>query len=345
MSEQVIDSQPLMEASQAQRVFMALFQELYSIPEPVLPLGSILHWADVVRRLGVPDTTLNHTTTQVFGGYFYNTSTRVPSPAEIEEALDLGRASGVSQFLVPTVRNTAAPERLLAHGFRCIPWFIESIFELQDGVDSDLEARLGRSRHKSIVRVSRKVEKQYPARFYELADIESVPAILETAAALHECNVRKYGHALNFYSASILKRLCTSALAEHILICIRRDKDTGEAVQASISLIDRRRRQLYWLVQGIFREKVTQGYNLFIADAYQLFIFAERNGVREINLSRGGQEQKRKLGANRFILLNNWILNPSPDAAVEISTITARCKEILGLEGPQEPMIGSYRLQ
>ena len=98
-------------------------------------------------------------------------------------------------------------------------------------------------------------------------------------------------------------------------------------------------------VVGIRRQQVEPGYNLFIADAYQLLTFAESNGICEINMSRGGEEQKLNLGANRFNLLNNWILNSSPDAGAELEAIAGKCREDLAVDGSRKPMIGRYRLE
>jgi len=345
MTERFDGSEPLVEAPAIRAAFQALFQELYQVEQPVLPLGRVMHWHDVVRQLGLAGSGVDRSLTRLVSGYFYNTSTPVPSEDELDQALELGKAQGIRQFLVATVRNTAVVEPLRSRGFVRIPWFIESIFDLRDGVDRDLRAQLGRKRFRNIVRDARRAEAQYPAQFFERADLEADPSALETAAALHECNVRKYQHARNFFSASLLRSLVASCVGEHLVICIRRDRDSGEAVQASISLIDRARKQLYCLVHGARRERVARGYNLFVADTYHAYRFAEANGIREINLGRGEALQKVKLGANRFILLNNWILNPDPAAAKEIQTIAARSRQSLAIGETEQVLIGPYHLQ
>jgi hypothetical protein len=334
-----------METPAVERVSKELFEALYGLTEPLLPLANVLYWIDVVRRLGVAGTSVDQATTCVFGGYFYNTSTRVPTVAEVEEHLAFGRAHGATQFLVPTVRNAADTEPLRSHQFRPLPWFVECIFELRQGLKADLNARLGRHRARSIERVAEKAEVQYPARSYQRADIEADSNILDIAAALHECNVHKYGHTRNFYSAPILRRLFASTLGQYLLIRIRRNVDTGEAVQASISLIDRNRGQLYWLVHGIARKGGGPAVNLFVAEAFELLAYAERDGIQEINLSRGGQQQKLCLGANRFNLLNNWVLTSSPVATTDLAIIAARCRNFFGLEGGRVPAIGPFPLQ
>jgi hypothetical protein len=73
--------------------------------------------------------------------------------------------------------------------------------------------------------------------------------------------------------------------------------------------------------------------------------YAERIGIRIINLGRGAPQEKRRLGANRFALLNNWILNPSPAARSEIAILATRCREALGMVDGQVPVIGPYGVQ
>ncbi len=125
----------------------------------------------------------------------------------------------------------------------------------------------------------------------------------------------------------------TSALGELLVICLRHDRATGEAVQTSIALMDRRRRQLYQLVHGIAHGKVRPGHNLFIATVYEFSRYGQRCGMREINLGRGAPEQKVNLGANRLILLNHWLRNPAEEPAIDL--IAARCRRSLSLDTAQ----------
>jgi hypothetical protein len=334
-----------METTEARSAFATLFAELYGVPQPVLPLGRVLHWADVVRRLGQAGSVLDRTPTYLFGGYFYNTSTPVPSAAVISAALEAGAALGARQYFVPTIRNHADAGALSERGFQCIPWVIESIFEVEHGLDDDLARRVGRRRFKYVKRVSAQAAVGYPARFYESHAIQADPGLLDTAAALHYHNVVKYQHALNFYSAPLLRRLWTSPIGEHLLLCLRYDATTGEAVQASISLIDRRRKQMYQLVHGVDREKVSPEYNLFVATTYDEMAYAQGLGIRTINLGRGAADEKRRVGANRFNLLNCWILTPSPDAGAEVAILAARSREALGIVAGQMPMIGAFPVE
>lgn len=333
---------PLVETPEARRIFQNLFLELYSISEPIIRLDRIMHW---VRRFGIETPNLDTTPTLVLGGCFYNTSTPVPTSSEIAEYLEVGRTKDVHQFLIPTIRNNAATDALKAHGFQPIPWFIEAIYEIQNGVDDDLRSQLGGKRFREILRLVRMAERDYELEFYTLEQIRTDPSILKTTAHLHACNVSKYGHAMNFYSYSILKHIAESPLGENLLICIRKDKETQQPVQTSISLIDQRRSQMYQLVQGTDREKVIKGHNLYLADTYDLYKFAENHGILEINLGRGGQQEKIRLGANRFILLNNWVANLKSDINEEVSALVKRSQEVLGLKETEQVRVGKYSLE
>ena len=118
----------------------SLFKELYAIHEPILPLGRLLQWTDMMRKLGIPPTDLDRADTLIFGGFFYNTSTPVPGSGDIRRHLEWGRTDGVSQFLIPTVRNSVNSDALLSEGFVSFPWLVEAAYDLREGVHADLPA-------------------------------------------------------------------------------------------------------------------------------------------------------------------------------------------------------------
>jgi hypothetical protein len=274
---------------------------------------------------------LNHVPTCVFGGYFYNSSSPVPPAAEVDAWLEFGRVRGVSQFMVPTVRNPADAGALAARGFVKLPWFVESIYERREGVDADLRAQVGRKRQKQLVRLTRKADEFYEASYYHRPAALADPTVLETAAALHACNAAKYGHPLNLYSLPLLQQLLASPLGDRLWIGIRRDRETGEPVQASLSLVDRERSQLYMLVHGIRHSAVRPGQNLDIADTYTLLRLAEALDLREVNFGRGMPAYKQRLGANRFLLLNNWLLPGTPETQAAAFLLAERAQESLGI--------------
>ena len=61
----------LLESELSLGVFGSLFERLYEVTEPVVPLLRIMHWT---RRLRVDCPTVDGQRTLVFGGYVYNFS-------------------------------------------------------------------------------------------------------------------------------------------------------------------------------------------------------------------------------------------------------------------------------
>ena len=299
-----------------------------------------MHWESTLRHLGIAAPTLNAARTCILGGFFYNTSTPAPTAAELDSYINYYRTRGAEQFLVPTVRNSARTEALQARGFVKIPWFIESIYMVRDGVDTDLHAQVGHKRHRQIVRLSERAAQDYDTAYYEWPEIRADARIFDVAARLHEHNMLKYHHPLNLYGKPILRRLSESPLGRHLLFCIRRDRATGEPVQMSLSLVHEGRSQMYQLVQGIWHERVCPGNNLDITDYYDLCKFAERRGIREINFGRGMADYKRRLGANRFILLNNWLLTTSRAASGELAALVESTQRNLSMSGGAALRVG-----
>ncbi|MBE9035177.1 hypothetical protein, partial [aff. Roholtiella sp. LEGE 12411] len=159
---------PLVETPEARNIFQKLFLELYSIQEPIIQLNHIMHW---VRRFGVETPNLDNSPTLVLEGFFYNTSTPVPTASKITEYLEMGHQKGVHQFIIPTVRNNADTKVIESHGFQKIPWFIEAIYEINNGVDEDLRSQLGGKRLREILRLIRMAERDYELEFYTINQI------------------------------------------------------------------------------------------------------------------------------------------------------------------------------
>jgi CelD/BcsL family acetyltransferase involved in cellulose biosynthesis len=319
-----VSAVPLVESPAALVAFRSLFCQLYGIDAPELPLDHILHWVDVARSLGLAENDVGRARARVFGGYFYNVSTLVPADAVIHDELQAGLAAGVEQYLVPTVRPALDTTTLETAGFVAVPWFVECVFEIEDGVDADLRRRVGRSRHQGILRIGRRARDRYPVTRYEAAELRRTPAVLETAARLHACNVDKYAHALNFYRGDLLRTMLSGPLGDHLVVSLRHDEHDGRPVQVSISLADRDAGQFHWLVQGIDHEHVEPGHNLFVAEAHDLLLWAETRGATVVDFSRGGVQQKARLGANRFFVLDNWVKSSVAGAASTLGDLAQR---------------------
>ena len=288
-----------------------------------------MHWK---MRFGVSSHIIDQEMTRVIGGTFYNFSTSVPARIKLVEEVAEADAAGIHQFLIPTVRSCYDQEMLSNEGFSPIPWFVESIYERRQGVDVDLKMQLSRSQFKDILRLERKAAVDFDLEFYDHQKMIKDYSIIQIASELHQLNINKYSHAHNFYSEEILKIILSSAIAKNLLICIRRDKLTRRPVQASINFVDREKGQLFQMVQGINHSLVKKGHNLYIAETLQMYRYAESQGINEIHLGRGAHENKKKLGANRFHLLNNWILNTKQNIHSELAKLQEASRQHLMLD-------------
>jgi hypothetical protein len=72
------------------------------------------------------------------------------------------------------------------------------------------------------------------------------------------------------------------------------------------------------MVQGKHDSLIEPGINLYIATFYKILKFAESIGMKAIHLGRGSYEAKKKLGANRFNILNNWIKPANKEAEIHL---------------------------
>lgn len=330
---------------QATPQFRRLFSQLYDVPEPILPLGRVMHWSSTIRRLGADVPLLDGSETLVCGGYFYNCSTRAPSADDLDAWIALAERRGVPALFVPTVRNSDATDALSERGFSRIPWFVEAIYERKEGVDADLRAQLGRKGYAALLSDVKRAETAYELRFYTKPELLADPSLLEETSRLHACNVEKYSHALNFYSEPILREILSGPLGERLLVALRRDRETGEAVQTSIAFFDLARSQMYSVVQGIDHARVRPGQNLYVAKYYQQLKYAEALGIREVNYGRGKEDHKRRLGANRFHLLNNWVRNSQVSIDAEVAQLTERLRPILGLPEVGSASCGAFTIE
>jgi hypothetical protein len=335
----------LLEAPGSRAALRDAFMKLYGVTLPYLPPTKVMHWAATVKRLGVDVPTLDGVPTWFFGGHFYGSSSPTPTGAEIAEGLREGAAQGAGAFMIPGVRRGAHDALLAEAGFSSIPWFLECVYERREGFDADLRAQIGGDWYRGVLACVKKAEKFYDIAFYSAEDARQDPTILDTVARLHECNVIKYGHPLNFYSRALLEQLMGSELGDKLLLCIRRDRETGEAVQTYISLLDRARSEMYLLVQGIDQDKVRKGQNLYVDHAYRLLKYGEEAGVRMVNFARGAQDQKRRLGANRFFVLQNWVHHTGADIGPEVARLSQATRGALGIDEALHGAVGGIPLE
>jgi len=142
--------------------------------------------------------------------------------------------------------------------------------------------------------------------FFSAQDLLQNPQLLEYAAMLHSFNTNKYNHPINFYNLESLKTILASPLNPYFYICIRFGKN-DVPLQVGIFLIDKNRSHLYFLAQGINHIAHTSDVNLYIALFFEAFSFAEYLSLEEVHLGRANHLTKKRLGANAFYLLSNWM--------------------------------------
>lgn len=327
----------LVELASSREVFCKLFMLSHGLTEPVLRLDRLMHWQAVKSTFNVETPNLDAAKTLVCGGYFYGFSTPALQNEEIENVLSMGRHYKVEQYLVPTVRDDVENSVLISAGFTRIPWFVESTFDIESTVDCDLMRRLGNKDFRELKRLTTRVQKSYRWDWYKASDLACDVRLIETVANLHEQNTLKYGHTVNLYPALVIENLANSPLGEHLLIGLRFEIETGKAVQAVICLEDTKRADLFVLVHGRDYSHDSKGQNFYNTLFYELYQLAERRMLRTIYLGRGNHKLKKKLGANRFRVLSNWVLVNDSESRRQLDSICKAASQKLDLNIPKLP--------
>ena len=321
----------LLELPENRAVFRRLFNIAYGTSEPILPLERIMHWQTVKEKLPVQTPELDKTQTLVFGGFFYNFSTPRLTEAEIATGLELGREKNISQFLIPTVRDDIDDSLLLKKGFKKIPWFVESIFDIESGVDTDLRKRVGAKRSRELIRLAEESAQNYSYEWLDAKSLQTIPGLIPQIAELHRQNIEKYRHTVNLYPAEVLAAILQSPLSSHLTILCRRENRSQALVQVAICMKDDQRKQLYVLVQGKDYSHDSAGLNLYNSLFYEFYRYAAQFGLKTVYLGRGNHDLKKRLGANRFRVLNNWILTEDQTVLRQLDQVVAAARDSLRL--------------
>jgi len=318
-----------------------LFLKGYHVPTPAIVLNRIVHWQAQVdlltARSDFNPNLLGESLVWVFGGYFYNFSTPSLAEDEISQGLKEGRKHGATTFLVPAIRDSEAVDSLLGAGFTPLPCFVESVFELETSVEGDFRKRVSRHRFAEIRRLGRNAHRAYDLRFYKAPELEENPALLTETSRLHELNVRQHNLHVNFYNRDVLEAIMSSTLRDNLLVGLRYDKSTGVAVQAMIILVCEDTGELYFSAQGIDHDEVDRRHNLYTTAAYDLYKYGEAHGLRTFYLGRGSEEEKQRLGANRYHLLNHWMKSDEKGFDGEVKKLADATLEALALDPDLSP--------
>jgi hypothetical protein len=318
----------LLDEETSRNAFRDTFLALYGISEPVIPLNRISQWEALVKQLHLEHLPVNDQGSAIFGGYFYNFTTPVPTQAEIETALDVGKRTGSTQFLVPTVRQSSDALILESYGFLRIPAMTNAIFDIETSVDRDYSNRIGKKQFKAIMKVVEAGRQEYVVEYYDEQSIAADPSLLNTLAKLHAYNTEKYKHPINFYNETVLKTIKDSTLGAHLLLVMRRAKEEAEPVQGMVCFQDRGRGHLYCMAQGTDSSRVKENQNLYLSSIYELYRYAEAQGFSKVHIGRGVPKFKQeRLGVNRFDILDHWVKSSCPDMITTISEAAHRLME------------------
>jgi hypothetical protein len=302
-----IDDTFLSQSSSVQ-VFKRLILQHFGLEDPCLQLKHIPQWLGFLRNINLSETILSNASTYLFGGYFYNFCSKVPTLENVEREILNARECKASLIMIPTVPNLPQAEFLKELGFIKIPSYIESrvIFNY-DSLEHLLLKNLGRKRFLQLMREHEFCNQKYVFSFFHPEKNESDGTIIEDAVNIHRYNCIKYNHPLNFYNKKSLYIMLSSSLNINLRIGIHYEKDSMEPRQAGFFFLDDIRSQMYFMAQGISTKNTPPLENLYISLFFKVFRLAENLGYQEVHLGRGGHRNKKRMGANQFILLNNWI--------------------------------------
>lgn len=313
---------------------IALFRELLigklGWNEPCGPITQIPQWAGFTRSIGMSEALAPHFgMTYLDGGYFYNFHNDAPNEQALIHTLENGKAAGAHSWLVPTVADNCDAAALRKAGFAPLPAYVESALVIEKTLESTLRNTLGSRRLLDFQRITRKAETIFEVEFHLAPSLISNPHLIDLAGDLHSENAKKYGHPFNMYDAVALRRILDSKLGKSLTIGFVRNKANQEPVQVILALWDFERKQLHYLAQGLRHDHVPGSINLYTASYLWLYRFAETLGAQKIFLSRGMHEAKRRLGANTWALLNNWVYSQAPDTKQVIATAQTKAEQII----------------
>ncbi|WP_159921004.1 hypothetical protein [Rhodococcus sp. WAY2] len=279
------------------------FCDSHNVSQPHLPLMDIAHWDAVLQRREVRNYALHQERAYVGPGYFYMPVSDEPDEGRLAELLEL--ASAADWLLIPSLlRSPRVPDsRVIA-----VPFMQAAYFRSSGRVDSTLRATVGDRQYKAIRKLTAKAEAACETQIHRLSELPDGDRALHDFAVLQALNVAKYGHSRNLYTADVLRMLARSSEGTKYYLKLDYEKSTNAPVNGSLSYADDERGVFTMLVQGLDRDRIPRGLNLYITDYYQLYQFADRLGFEDICLGRGAIESKVRVGANHIVDLDNWLI-------------------------------------
>lgn len=301
---------------------------------PIVRLRDIPQWHAVSRE--VPDNTseLHDETAYVAEKCFYDPCAVMPESAVVEEYRK--RASDADWLLLPSI-GVYNLDDLDGDDAVIVPFMQASFFDVSSDVDTQLRQVIGGSQLRELVRITRRAEEICKFSIFLLSDLGVSSKELATFVELQAENARKYHHPRNMFTHKAIEEIARSQYAADYVLKIGELRSDGSAVQASLSHYARDEGVFTQLVQGLRREKLPPGQNLYMADYYQLYRFAHELGARTHGLGRGATDVKKKVGANRFVDLVNVVY---PVSTVRDGLMRSYARKLLASR-----QNGSFQLQ
>lgn len=279
----------------------------YGVSCPQLPLCGITHWEATLKGKAVRHSALHEEQAHVAPGFFYLPVSERPDPHYLNELTQ--EAQAADWLLVPSLEKSTG-SLLQKYEQEIIPVnFMEVAYlQVEGTLDECLLTSMGRKHYKEMMRLTRRAEDLCHTQIYRLGELAENSEVLAAFSLLQSLNVDKYQHVKNLYSLEALQTLARSTEGSKYYIKINYDKTTHAPVYSSLSYADEHRGVFSQLVQGQDRSLVPAGLNLYVSDYYQLYKVADSLGFKINCLGRGAIEIKKRMGANRVVDLENWLI-------------------------------------
>lgn len=274
----------------------------HGVPNPVVPLSAISHWSAVMWSVSDHDKRLHEENAYVAQRCFYAPCEAYPASHLVEQYI--AAAAGACWLLIPSISCESIPSNMGIDAIR-VPFMSAAFFHVSSTVDEQLRKNIGSSQFRDIRRLTRRAEEACDFRIWTLSDLASSSAEIASFVEIQELNARKYNHPINMYSKEAVVTLMKSPAADRYILKLGARRDNGLVIQASLSHQDCSSGVFTQLVQGIRHDAVPPGLNLYVSDYYQLYKIAEEMGFRRHGLGRGAIKQKRRMGSNGLVRLEN----------------------------------------
>ncbi|MCF7532214.1 hypothetical protein [Pseudomonas petrae] len=279
----------------------------YGVSHPQLPLSEIAHWEATLKGTVDQHSALHQEQAYVAPGFFYLPVTAQPEPAFLNRLIQ--DAHTADWLLVPSLEKTG---RSLRQQYETdiipVPFMQVAYLRVEGKLDDCLLATMGRKSYKEMVRLTRRAEEFCHTEVYRLSELPEDSNVLKAFSTLQSFNVEKYQHVRNLYSLEAMQALARSTEGSKYYIKMNYEKVSNVPVYGSLSYADERCNVFSQLVQGQNRSHVPQGINLYVSDYYQLYRVADELGYKISCLGRGAIDIKKRMGSNRVVDLENWLI-------------------------------------